>query len=221
MGNRVKHNTKDIETLARLMKSEALGEGKDLNDIHMNCFFTANTKCLNTPDVSKNFFGISLCHAGSGANLYSTQICVDANENETTTKKRPIYVRHSYNGIWGDWGTICTTSVADVPKTNIVPSDTTTFINFKGNSNCNYCVKNGICYVSLWGVKIASTGGTIKPGVILPKCANNRAGVLMTGTGDATEHAFAFIIDTGELCFDVKDANTVLYGSFSYPVSES
>ena len=119
------------------------------------------------------------------------------------------------------WQKICTTSVADVPVTNIAPSDTTTFINFKGNSNCNYCVKNGICYVSLWGVKIASTGGTIKPGVILPKCANNRAGVLMTGTGDATEHAFAFIIDTGELCFDVKDANIPLYCSFSYPVSES
>ena len=119
------------------------------------------------------------------------------------------------------WQKICTTSVVDVPVTNIAPADTTTFINFKGNSNCNYCVKNGICYVSLWGVKIASTGGTIKPGVILPKCANNRAGVLMTGTGDATEHAFAFIIDTGELCFDVKDANTVLYGSFSYPVKES
>ena len=119
------------------------------------------------------------------------------------------------------WQRVCTTGVADVDLTNIAPSDTTTFINFKGNSNCNYCVKNGICYVSLWGVKIASTGGTIKPGVILPKSANNRAGALMTGTGDATEHAFAFIIDTGELCFDVKDANIPLYCSFSYPVSES
>ena len=136
-------------------------------------------------------------------------------------RKNDMYMIIKRNGTWSDWKRVCTTNVADVPVTNIAPSDTTTFINFKGNSNCNYCVKNGICYVSLWGVKIASTGGTIKPGVILPKCANNRAGVLMTGTGDATEHAFAFIIDTGELCFDVKDANTVLYGSFSYPVSES
>ena len=43
----------------------------------------------------------------------------------------------------------------------------------------------------------------------------------MTGNGDTTAHAFAFIIDSGELCFDVKDANTVLYGSFSYPVKKS
>ena len=48
-----------------------------------------------------------------------------------------------------------------------------------------------------------------------------RGGTLMTGSGDATCHAFAFILDNGELCFDVKDANIELYGSFSYPVSES
>ena len=135
-------------------------------------------------------------------------------------RKNDMYMIIKRNGTWSDWKRVCTTNVADVPVTNIAPSDTTTFINFKGNSNCNYCVKNGICYVSLWGVKIASTGGTIKPGVILPKCANNRAGVLMTGTGDATEHAFVFILDNGELCFDVKDANIELYGSFSYPVAE-
>ena len=150
----------------------------------------------------------------NATSAYGEQIFVGDNNR--------IFIRNKVNTTWTAWQKICTTSsVADVPVTNIAPADTTTFINFKGNSNCNYCVKNGICYVSLWGVKIASTGGTIKPGVILPKCANNRAGVLMTGTGDATEHAFAFIIDTGELCFDVKDANTVLYGSFSYPVSES
>ena len=135
-------------------------------------------------------------------------------------RKNDMYMIIKRNGTWSAWQRVCTTNVADVPVTNIAPSDTTTFINFKGNSNCNYRVKNGICYVSLWGVKIASTGGTIKPGVILPKSANNRAGALMTGTGDATEHAFVFILDNGELCFDVKDANIELYGSFSYPVAE-
>ena len=43
----------------------------------------------------------------------------------------------------------------------------------------------------------------------------------MTGNGDATTHAFAFVYDAGELCFDVKDANISLFGSFSYPVKES
>lgn len=127
---------------------------------------------------------------------------------------------YSY-GDWLGWKKVCTTSVADVPVTNIAPSDTTTFVGFKGNSDCNYCVKNGVCYVSIWNVKIASTGRTIRTGVILPKSANNREGALLTGNGDATPHAFVFIGNTGELCFDVKDANANLYGSFSYPVTES
>ena len=43
----------------------------------------------------------------------------------------------------------------------------------------------------------------------------------MTGSGDATCHAYAFVLDNGELCFDVKDPNIDLYGNFSYPVAES
>ena len=137
------------------------------------------------------------------------------------------YIRKIESGNTADdlndtgWRKVCTTSVDDVPKkTDIVPADTAKFLNFAGN--CNYCVKNGICYVSIWGVKIASTGNTIQTNVFLPKAANVRAGTLMAGSGDATCHALAYVLgETGELCFDVKDANVQLYGSFSYPVSES
>ena len=69
--------------------------------------------------------------------------------------------------------------------------------------------------------KSNSQFNTIKTGVFLPECANIRAGALMTGNGDATTHAFAFVYDVGELCFDVKDENISLFGSFSYPVKES
>nr|DAF76768.1 MAG TPA: hypothetical protein [Caudoviricetes sp.] len=191
-------------------------------------------------DWAKNNIGNSVGYEGQNTyddcplgDTWGTIICLGNSVNTGLLViayhnfKNTIYYRVIKGGYvstatWiTEWTRICTTSVADVGLTNIAPSDTTTFINFKGNSSCNYYVKNGVCYVSLWGVKIASTGSTIKPGVILPKCANNRAGVLMTGTGDATAHAFAFIIDTGELCFDVKDANISLYGSFSYPVAES
>ena len=125
---------------------QVLGEGKDLNDFHINCFFTANNKCLNTPDVSKNFFGISLCHIG--VNDYSTQICVHANENQNTTKQRTIYVRHCYNGTWGDWGTISTTSVADVGVTTInatLPSTVT----LGSSQRIIYSIKNGWANVSI------------------------------------------------------------------------
>ena len=124
---------------------QALGEGKDLNDLHMNCFFTANNKCLNTPDVTKNFFGISLCHAG--VNGYSTQICVHANENVNTSKQRTIYVRHCYNGTWGDWGTISTTSVADVGVTTINPTLPST-VTLGSSQRIIYSIKNGWANVS-------------------------------------------------------------------------
>ena len=117
---------------------------------------------------------------------------------------------------------ICTTKVADVPKTNIAPADTTKFVGFKGNSLCNYCVQNGICYVSIWGVQVTVTG-RVNTGVILPLPKSGFfGGGYLTGGGDAITHAYAHTIpETGELKFNVKDANTVLYGMFSYPVAES
>ena len=122
---------------------------------------------------------------------------------------------------WTSWQRVCITSVADVAKTNITPSDETIFIGFKNNEGSNYYVQNGICYVTLWNVKISQTGNTIRTGLTLPVPKGTRAGTLMTGNGDATPHAFAYVAPSGELNFDVKDANVMLYGSFSYLVAES
>ena len=120
------------------------------------------------------------------------------------------------------WKRVCITSVSDKPKTNIAPADTTKFVGFKGNSMCNYCVQNGICYVSLWGVRVTVTG-RVNTGVILPMPKSGFfGGGYLTGGGDAITHAYAHTIpETGELKFNVKDANTALYGMFSYPVAES
>ena len=120
------------------------------------------------------------------------------------------------------WKRVCITSVSDKPITNIAPADTTKFVGFKGNSMCNYCVQNGICYVSLWGVQVTVTG-RVNTGVILPMPKSGFfGGGYLTGGGDAITHAYAHTIpETGELKFNVKDANTVLYGMFSYPVAES
>ena len=133
-----------------------------------------------------------------------------------------VYVRSVRNaGTWTKWRKLCITSVKDVAKTNITPSDETIFIGFKNNEGSNYYVQNGICYVTLWNVKISQTGNTIRTGLTLPVPKGTRAGTLMTGNGDATPHAFAYVAPSGELNFDVKDANVMLYGSFSYLVAES
>ena len=180
-----------------------------------------------------------ICEAGlatlntpskEGLTIAQASLIISANDRDCwngqisiTVAEPSVYVRSvNASSTWTKWQRLCSTSVEDVPVTNIAPADTTTFVGFKDNTICNYCVRNGICFVSIWGVQIASTGKTIRTGVHLPKSSICRGGTMMTGNGDATCHAYAYIIaDTGELCFDVKDANIYLYGSFSYPVAES
>ena len=117
-------------------------------------------------------------------------------------------------------GTLRFQKTSYIPPTNIAPADETTYVNFKGNPKCNYCVKNGVCYVSLFSIKITSTG-KITTGVFLPKCLNGMAGTFLTGSGDVTPHVYVHVIpNTGELAFDVKDSNVNVFGSFSYPVAE-
>ena len=163
---------------------------------------------------SSTWFCIHLSH--SKGYQYPSQIAF-----EYAGLERIMY-RTSIKGVWGTWRKISTTGVEDIPKTNIAPADTTKFVGFKGNSLCNYCVQNGICYVSIWGVQVTVTG-RVNTGVILPLPKSGFfGGGHLTGGGDAETHAYAHTIpETGELKFNVKDANTVLYGAFSYPVAES
>ena len=121
------------------------------------------------------------------------------------------------------WQRLCTTEISEnIPKTNIAPADTTKFINFKGNSMCNYYVENGVCYVSLWGIQVSTTGRN-NTGVILPMPKSGFfGGGFLTGGGDAEPHAYAHTIpESGELKINVKDANVAMYGMFSYPVAGS
>ena len=163
---------------------------------------------------SSTWFCIHFSHSKGYA--YPSQIAF-----EYAGLKRIMY-RISIKGVWDTWRKISITGVKDIPKTNIAPADTTKFVGFKGNSLCNYCVQNGICYVSLWGVQVTVTG-RVNTGVILPLPKSGFfGGGHLTGGGDAETHAYAHTIpETGELKFNVKDANTALYGAFSYPVAES
>ena len=163
---------------------------------------------------SSTWFCIHFSHSKGYA--YPSQIAF-----EYAGLKRIMY-RISIKGVWDTWRKISITGVKDIPKTNIAPADTTKFVGFKGNSLCNYCVQNGICYVSIWGVQVTVTG-RVNTGVILPLPKSGFfGGGHLTGGGDAETHAYAHTIpETGELKFNVKDANTALYGAFSYPVAES
>ena len=119
------------------------------------------------------------------------------------------------------WQRLCTTSVADVPKTIIPCKDVT---NFPGidSGECTYYVRNGICYVSLWGISTTTVeNDKAIPGAVLPKTANGSIGTFLTAENSVTPTIFAYVQPTGQLTLNVGEANIRCYGSFSYPVAES
>lgn len=187
--------------------------GASLDDIpYENLYTSIYDVRYNITQTPTNYHGVLICK------YFNEDFCIQV----FISLAKNIHIRSKMNGIWSTWRKVCATSVEDVPVTNITPADTTTFVNFANNSACNYRVRNGVCYVSLGGILIASSGNMVRTGVYLPKGTDYQSGTFLTGGGDATPHAYVFVINgTGELCFDVKDANIALYGSFSYPVAES
>lgn len=117
---------------------------------------------------------------------------------------------------WYNWQKICTTSVADVGWTVV----TTTNPKISGGY-IKYRVKNGICFVSVGGVESSATRGqTISNS--LPKAdSTNMYGGALTGSGDGENNGYMFISNGSTLIMNIKNTNTALYGSFSYPVAES
>ena len=77
----------------------------DLNDATYNAFLTVRNNCTNLP-YTGNFIGISMVF--SDVVKYGFQILCDANENQNGTNIRTLYIRHNYNGTWGDWTSIGT-----------------------------------------------------------------------------------------------------------------
>ena len=112
-----------------------------------------------------------------------------------------------------------TTTVADVPETNITWKDDT----LRTDSKASYEVKNGVCYVYFDTVKMALTEGKYGHLVAegLPKVKEGRYVNFMSW---AMSGAVLFRITTsGQLLLwaAVENNGVALHGSFSYPVAES
>lgn len=134
------------------------------------------------------------------------------------------WVGETKNGVAGSnqpyqikWQRLCTTSVADVPRTLITSEDT----NITLNTNCVYEVIDGICYVSLWGFKSTATGQHVIC-ASMPKTKIVKQGMCCYGSEGKTG-ATMFVIDSnnGKLFAEINVTGQPLYGAFSYPVAES
>lgn len=120
------------------------------------------------------------------------------------------------------WRRVCTTSVADVPRTIITDKLASTKVSFtNSDSYVSYYVKNGDCYVTIWSMKILEACSVEVIFKALPKSAIGVTRPLCNG-----KESFAQIFISPNSSNIAVNASADLVGkngycSLSYPVAES
>ena len=119
---------------------------------------------------------------------------------------------------WKAWQRVVTTTVDDVPNTNITFSDETKYSIV--NNTCMYFVKNGTCTVHLYVTCNASVGAWATVSSGLPKPSEFPSyGALSNPTGDKFLN---YVINSSGVLQLKNGVNGISYiGTFSYPVAES
>ena len=140
--------------------------------------------------------------------------------------KRDIYIRNISTGSIANvftvdtgWKKVCTTSVADVPKTTLT-LDTNVF----SSGTVYYEVRNGICFVSIIKLIPKNSGVNLPISTSLPKSNCYILQPLNVGNVDTIPtQPIAARIGEGETTLYIHSINNTrsMYGSFSYPVAES
>lgn len=130
------------------------------------------------------------------------------------------------NSTWSAWNLVCTTKVKDVDRTAVVITNTT---NFPDGTGFYYEVKNGVCYVWVYSLKITNIVDGAKMELFddLPKSASYVCQPLNAGSGVSVQtcpYPFNICMERLKTEVYIKSGNTnytgPLFGSFSYPVAE-
>lgn len=120
---------------------------------------------------------------------------------------------------WSGWKKVCTTSVKDVPKT-IVNYDTNVF----SQGGIVYEVINGICYVTIMGLKAKSIVNNYEiSSIAMPKPKYGVTTCPIVCDGDGSVIGMFYVdVNFGTLpkCHMYNNVK-IGYCSFSYPVAES
>ena len=132
-----------------------------------------------------------------------------------------IMYRTAHNGVWHNWRKIPTTSVADVPVTDVTFTSPNVS-KARENEVCKYCVKNGVCYVTLNDLSFSSGYKSEESFVVLPKPAMRQDFELTDSLG-TTVLGKLFLEESGamHLYTNTTPVTATGYISFSYPVAES
>ena len=185
-----------------------------VNNAGATCLYEGN----NLADCPlKNTWGTLVCIGIKTENGLKVLACSNFNDNIYI---RTILRRNGTNE-WVEpkWQRICITNVEDMS-----PSEISSFVDTDVSGTVNYRVKNGICFVKLWGVKSTTTGAgkflLNNSSMPIPSCFDT-GNALFEANGDGTANAFAFVDTNGALIVHFYKANSLAYGTFSYPVKES
>ena len=114
---------------------------------------------------------------------------------------------------------ISTTKVADVPKTDLIFTCAAGGT-FTSDEDCSYFVQNGVCYVSLLGLKVNgyTYGNVITTNLPIPKLKINPS---LTDNSGVTIYGKLYIDSNGNCWFHGVPTDFISYNTFSYPVAES
>lgn len=127
-------SAKAVET--RISKREII-KNVDLNTFVDEGKYYIASGCTNSP-IDGGYLNIMRYNDD-----FVCQIC--ARYHISTSKN--MYIRTKVSGAWTEWQRVCTTSVADVPKTTI-NLNAMSNISF-GNISVFYLISNGICTVDM------------------------------------------------------------------------
>ena len=174
-----------------------------------------------TPDVDVVFAGTT---SGELVNLTGIQLfCIEYRQVGN------LYLQRAYSAIngslvacrsknwwdatWSKWQKVCTTSVADVPVTNVPLND-----GYSGT--VSYSVKNGYCLVAIENLKIPSTAisGSLISAATLPKNINAAwSGITALLTGNPV---LIVVGSDGELSHHAFNPDSMYFGQYMYQVAE-
>ena len=200
--------SKAVET--RISKREII-KNVDLNTFVDEGKYYIASGCTNSP-IDGGYLNIMRYDDD-----FVCQIC--ARYHISTSKN--MYIRTKVSGTWQEWQSVCTTSVADVPVTDVTFASPNVS-KARENEVCKYCVKNGVCYVTLNDLLFSSGYKSEEGFVVLPKPAMRQDFELTDSLG-TTVLGKLFLEESGamHLYTNTTPVTATGYISFSYPVAES
>ena len=177
-------------------------------------YLIAKTTCTDLPKAS-NFY-ITVETPGSYTYKLTAKELNDSNGIYVCTYR-------TISSTWTKWEKVCTTTVADVTKTNLTLTSVDKY-KFTYETNNMYLVKNGICYVKFDITAVspvsANASTSERKFCTLPKASMDTFNSVTCYNSTTLTYIYMQVGSDGYLSVWGGTAEHRYIGSFSYPVAE-